>query len=82
MKIQISMPWVEVWVCELCEQSGGVKVETGEDVWTVAQRILSSHRSVSPDCFGSKYDIRCISVTERMWGDYQDEDIVGHNVCR
>lgn len=54
-----------IWWCELCNSCGNVQVRTGEDVWTVAQRLLEAHGQRAPDCEGGRYDIRtCAIVTD------------------
>lgn len=57
--------WDEIWRCDLCGNGGTVQVRTGEDVWTVAQRLLEDHGQKAPNCEGGRYDIRTCSVVAK-----------------
>lgn len=61
--------WIEVWSCDLCRESGEIRLETDEDVWGAGQKILDAHRQRSLDCPGGRGDIRCSSALSKVHDD-------------
>lgn len=57
-KVQGSSSSRELWGCNLCEKYGTVVIGHDEGVWGGVQKILDDHMLKSPDCKGSRGDIR------------------------
>lgn len=49
------------WFCEMCNANGSVPVETGEDVWSVVNKIRDAHVISSPTCKNPVTKIRVVN---------------------
>ena len=49
--------------CDLCGKIWeDIDINPDEDVWSVFQSILSSHRKQSPKCDGNRWTIKILEV--------------------
>lgn len=46
------------WRCDACGGTGTVRIAPRVDLWSGAERVLSSHRRTSPTCDGGRDTVR------------------------